>query len=112
MIREKVRSIQMIITEELKLKNKKKAQLVKGLQHKFIPIKGLDNEENGDDSGYEYLPSMKLWTLTKARTEKIELEETEKRQHLTNVQEKTPKSQRRSSPRQSGGDVATAVRWN
>ena len=40
MIRENVRFIPMIISEELKLKNKKKAQLVKELQLHSCPDQG------------------------------------------------------------------------
>ena len=84
------RFVQMIISKELVVSNKKRASLVeelKTLKFTSFPTKKAahvageteehleeDTEENGDkhnDHGYDYLLGMAIWSLTRERVEKL-----------------------------------------
>ncbi|TFK40935.1 DNA topoisomerase [Crucibulum laeve] len=100
------RFVQMIISKELVVSNRKKAEIVIDLRkHKFRTFPKVatakvygetedaeeDEEEAGESSDYDYLLGMPIWSLTKEKIEKLRLQAQEKEAELLMLLEKSPK---------------------
>ncbi|KAK9472391.1 DNA topoisomerase [Dipodascopsis tothii] len=110
------RFVKMIIEGDLKVSNRKRAELIAELKRlKFLPIGDIrppgqedeedeerrpskDDDDDDDDfaadpevKGFDYLLSLKIWSLTRERYEKLMAETRRKEEELTAFLKKTPK---------------------
>ncbi|CAM9234820.1 unnamed protein product [Ectocarpus fasciculatus] len=101
----KVRFILAVIYGELVVSNRKKNDIVEDLkQQRFktfsnsVKKKSTDNSEEGEDededegsaAGYDYLLSMKIWSLTLERVQALTAERDVKKEQLEELSGKTP----------------------
>jgi DNA topoisomerase-2 len=101
----KARFIMAVIDGDLKVNNRKKADLLQDLSSRgfdtiYAPKKKTTtNEEENDDEaptsigkGYDYLLSMPIWSLTFEKAEKLQSQLREKEQELEALRSATPES--------------------
>lgn len=100
----KVRFILAVIHGELIVANRKKSDIVNDLKQQRFKVfsnstkkKSLDdseeNEEEEEESsaaGYDYLLSMKIWSLTLEKVQALTAERDEKKEQLENLSRKSP----------------------
>ncbi|KAK1924337.1 DNA topoisomerase [Papiliotrema laurentii] len=99
------RFVQMIITKELVVSNKKKSLVVNELRSlKFRPFPKVrkaqeegeteaaleDEEDEGSDNDFDYLLGMAIWSLTAEKVEKLLNERDAKEQELVELLKLTP----------------------
>jgi DNA topoisomerase-2 len=102
----KMRFILAVIHGELVVSNRKKSDILRELQEEgykmFFPVKKntVSKEDDSEEDevedagnavrGYDYLLSMKLWSLTQEKVEALGAERDAKRQQLDELMAKTP----------------------
>lgn len=101
------RFVQMIISKQLVVNNRKRAELVEELREKGFrpfPKQGkakvaaeaddddLEEDDGGADTDYDYLLSMAIWNLTKERVDKLLSQRDEKEKELNILLKRTPQN--------------------
>ena len=90
----KVKFIRDIVSGKLKINNRKKQDIIKdliSLSYSSLKTNSTENEGETEESNFNYLLSMPLWSLTMEKIQELEGEKGKKEAELKILSEKTPK---------------------